>query len=109
MGIDEHRLHNHPTPGPTSPAYVDRTPSRGPAVKERVEKRRVCPVCPGLECQCRPRYFAGQLLTEEELNAEQQYVIKKNRLHNLYLHGSGVVCGLEVVCHPNCEGWVRVG
>jgi hypothetical protein len=67
-----------------------------------------CPVCHGLECLCRPRYFSGQLLTEAELNAEQQYVVKKNQLHNLYLHGSGVVCGLEVVCHPRCEGWVTV-
>lgn len=68
----------------------------------------VCPVCKGLECLCRPRYFSGQLLTETELNAEQEYVVKKNQLHNLYLHGWGVVCGLVVSCHPTCPGWVRV-
>ena len=28
----------------------------------------VCPACGGLECLERPRYFAGQLLTEAELN-----------------------------------------
>jgi hypothetical protein len=67
-----------------------------------------CPVCSGLECLCRPRYFSGQLLTEADLNAEQEYVIKKNRLHNLYLHGFGVVCGLQVLCHPTCNGWVRI-
>ncbi len=66
-----------------------------------------CPSCKGLECLERPRYFAGQLLTEAELNSEQAYVIAKNRLHNRYLHGWGVVCGLEVVC-SNCDGWVRV-
>jgi hypothetical protein len=27
-----------------------------------------CPACGGLECMCRPRFHAGQLLTEEELN-----------------------------------------
>ena len=52
------------------------------------------------------RFFAGQLLTESELNTEQAYVIAKNRLHNRYLHGWGVVCGLEVVCA--CEGFVHV-
>jgi hypothetical protein len=67
-----------------------------------------CPVCRGLECLCRPRFFSGQLLTESELNAEQEYVIKKNRLHNLYLHGWGVVCGLELTCHPSCKGWIRI-
>jgi hypothetical protein len=66
-----------------------------------------CPACLGLECLERPRYFAGQLLTEAELNSEQAYVLAKNRLHNRYLHGWGVVCGLEVVCH-DCEGWVTV-
>ncbi len=66
-----------------------------------------CPACQGLQCLERPRYFAGQLLTEAELNSEQAYVIAKNRLHNRYLHGWGVVCGLDVVCH-NCEGWVSV-
>jgi hypothetical protein len=73
-----------------------------------VAQPAVCPVCQGLECLCRPRYFSGQLLTETELNAEQQYVVRKNQLHNLYLHGWGVVCGLVVSCHPTCEGWVRV-
>lgn len=66
-----------------------------------------CPTCKGLECLERPRYFAGQLLTEAELNSEQAYVVAKNRLHNRYLHGWGVVCGLEVVC-SSCDGWVRV-
>ena len=55
----------------------------------------------------RPRFFAGQLLTESELNSEQAYVLAKNRLHNRYLHGWGVVCGLEVVC-SSCDGWVHI-
>jgi hypothetical protein len=66
-----------------------------------------CTACAGLECLERPRYFAGQLLTEAELTGEQAYVIAKNRLHNRYLHGTGVVCGLEVICHE-CKGWVTV-
>jgi hypothetical protein len=46
----------------------------------------------------RPRFFAGQLLTEAELIALEQYVMTKHQLHNRYLHGWGVVCGLEVMC-----------
>src|SRR5262245_55603435 len=66
-----------------------------------------CPTCGALECLCRPRFFAGQLLTEEDLNRLDRYIVAKNRLHNRYLHGWGVACGLEVICHP-CEGQVTV-
>lgn len=66
-----------------------------------------CPECGGLECLCRPRFFAGQLLTEQDLNRLESYIIEKNKLHNRYLHGWGVVCGLEVVCSP-CAGMVQV-
>lgn len=66
-----------------------------------------CPVCGGLECLCRPRFYAGQVLREEDLNRLERYVIDKNKLHNRYLHGSGVVCGLEVVCNP-CDDRVTV-
>jgi len=59
-----------------------------------------CPECGGLQCLCRPRFFAGQLLTEEDLNRLDDYIVKKNKLHNRYLHGWGVVCGLDVVCNP---------
>jgi hypothetical protein len=67
----------------------------------------LCPTCLGLQCLDRPRYFSGQLLTETDLNSEQAYALAKQRLHNRYLHGRGVVCGLEVVCH-DCEGFVTV-
>src|SRR5215831_10675716 len=62
------------------------------------DPRPVCPACGGLECLCRPRFFAGQLLSDEDLNRLDHYVVAKNRLHNRYLFGTGVVCGLEVVC-----------
>ncbi|HWS89093.1 MAG TPA: hypothetical protein VN282_19130 [Pyrinomonadaceae bacterium] len=51
----------------------------------------------------RPLFFAGQLLTEEDLQALGDYVVNKNRLHNRHLFGDGVVCGLEVTCDP-CGG-----
>src|SRR6266852_3414904 len=68
-----------------------------------------CPECGGLECLCRPRFFAGQLLTDETLNSLERYIIEKNKLHNRYLHGWGVVSGLEVVCNPCNAVTVRTG
>lgn len=56
----------------------------------------------------RPRFFAGQLLTEDDLQAMMDYVVGKNRLHNRYLFGEGVVCGLSVTCHPCGGGQVVV-
>jgi hypothetical protein len=51
----------------------------------------------------RPQFFAGQLLTEDDLTALETYIIGKNRLHNAKLFGDGVVCGLDVTCGP-CDG-----
>lgn len=59
-----------------------------------------CPACGGLNCLCRPRFFPGQCLTEDDLNRLTQYIVAKNQLHNRYLVGTGVVCGLDVSCSP---------
>lgn len=66
-----------------------------------------CTVCRGLATYERPLFAAGQTLTAADLTALQSYVAGKNRLHNRYLHGWGVVCGLEVVC-DDCEGAVTI-
>src|SRR5271157_2789423 len=66
-----------------------------------------CPACTGLQCLDRTRFFAGQLLSEADLNNEQSYWLAKSRLHNRYLNGWGVVCGMQVVC-SECAGWVTV-
>src|SRR5271165_4405020 len=66
-----------------------------------------CLACTGLQCLDRTRFFAGQLLTEADLNNDQSYWLAKSRLRNRYLHGWGVVCGLQLVCGP-CEGWVTI-
>jgi len=66
-----------------------------------------CPDCGGLECLCRPRFFAGQLLTERDLNLLDHYIVEKHKLHNRHLWGTGVVCGLEVRCAP-CDDLVTV-
>jgi hypothetical protein len=49
----------------------------------------------------RPRYFTGRLLTADDFEAEQQYHIDKQRLHNRMLHGSGIVYGLAVSQQKN--------
>ena len=82
-------------------------PERQAAHESPPRSAGACPACGGIECLERPRFFAGQLLTEAELNSNQQYVLAKNRLHNRYLHGPGVVAGLQVEC-DDCEGWVTV-
>ncbi|MEV6824487.1 hypothetical protein [Amycolatopsis sp. NPDC051102] len=56
----------------------------------------------------RPRFFAGQLLTEDDLGLLVTYLTGKNRLHNRTLSGPGVVCGLEVSCDPCGGGTVVV-
>ena len=83
------------------------TVSRRPLARAKESPVIKCPACGELECLCRPRFFAGQLLTEDDLNRLDHYIIEKNKLHNRYLHGWGVVCGLEVLCHP-CPGEVTV-
>jgi hypothetical protein len=53
--------------------------------------------CHGL---ARPDYFSGQLLTADDLRAEQDYLRKKFRRHNRWVHGVGVVTGLRVMMEP---------
>jgi len=61
-----------------------------------------------LECFEKPHFFCGQLLTDVDLEASMNYVAAKNRLHNRYLFGAGVVCGLAVRCDPCDRGSVIV-
>jgi hypothetical protein len=44
----------------------------------------------------RNRFFTGKFLTAEDLALEQEYFREKLKRHNRYLHGFGVVVGLEV-------------
>lgn len=67
-----------------------------------------CADCGQLACLCRPRFFAGQLLSERDLNRLDAYLRAKNKLHTLQLSGWGVVNGLDVRCEP-CGTGVIVG
>lgn len=52
----------------------------------------------------RPRYYARQLITSDDLTLEQDYFRSKLRLHNRILHGWGVVCGAQVCMVPKPDG-----
>ncbi|MGE0853109.1 MAG: hypothetical protein AB7O44_26445 [Hyphomicrobiaceae bacterium] len=56
----------------------------------------------------RPRFFAGQLLTQEDLALIVDHAVGKARLRNRLLFGEGVVCGLTVTCPPCGDGTVVV-
>ena len=66
-----------------------------------------CVAC-ATQSYVRPNFFAGQLLTEDDLQSLSEYVVAKNRLHNRHLFGPGIVCGLEVICQPCGNGQVTV-
>lgn len=68
-----------------------------------------------IKCTCcgapmeRLRYFPRQLLTADDMRAEQEYFRERLRRHNRYLHGWGVVCGCTVEALDHAKGWkVRV-
>lgn len=48
----------------------------------------------------RPRFFGGMLLTEDDLQTIDDYMLAKRRLTNRSVFGAGVVCGLDVDCDP---------
>ena len=52
----------------------------------------------------RSRYFPRQLVAAADLNADQVYLRELLRRHNRYLHGCGVVCGLDVMATEDNNG-----
>lgn len=81
---------------------------RAPSPSQCEPRVQPCSTCGRLECLCRPRFFAGQVLTADDLNRLDYYIRAKHRLHNRQLHGWGVVNGLEASCDA-CGGGVVVG
>lgn len=59
-----------------------------------------CPVCE-TQPPLRNHYFFGKLMDVPDFDVEQAYVVEKFKRHHARLHGSGVICGLEVRAHPN--------
>jgi hypothetical protein len=48
----------------------------------------------------RVHYFSRQLITADDMTAEQDYFRQKLRRHNRLLHGWGIVCGCTVRANP---------
>jgi hypothetical protein len=99
---------------PSNHAGFTRAPQSA-AVMRAVPAQRLCspepppcPVCGTLECLCRPRWVAGQIVSEADLNRLDRYMTGKQQLHNRHLFGTGVVCGLVVHCHPCDTGVLSV-
>lgn len=63
---------------------------------------------PGLGKLERVKYFNRMLLTAEDMRTDQDFVLQKLRRHNRFLHGWGVVCGLNVSPAPTAEQPWRV-
>jgi hypothetical protein len=63
--------------------------------------------CCSLDCLVQPRFFCGQLLTDQDLTTLLEWTKDKHRLVR-YRDGWGVVCGLEVRCDPLRHGTVVV-
>ena len=61
-----------------------------------------------LECQMRPRFVCGQLLTDDDLTTMVQWTAGKFRLQR-FRDGWGVACGLNVRCDPDNPNGVIVG
>lgn len=57
----------------------------------------------------RVRYFTGRLLTQQDLEDEQAYLVDRLRRHHRFLHGWGVVSGLAVSLSPAGEVVVAPG
>jgi len=70
----------------------------------------VCPVDCGPVVAERNRYFDGKFMTARDFRADPDYLLSHQRLHHRMLHGWGIVCGLNVIRHPNprCPRWIVV-
>jgi len=65
--------------------------------------RGVGSVAEGCSGEKRPRYFEGQFLTASDFQDEQDYFLAQSRRHNRWLHGTGVVSGLEITVGGSAE------
>lgn len=63
--------------------------------------------CCQLDCLVQPRFFCGQLLTDQDLGALVDWAKDKARLAR-FRHGWGVICGLDVRCGCTTPGQIKV-
>src|SRR5450759_212232 len=63
--------------------------------------------CCELDCISRPRFFCGQLLSDQDMTALVEWANGRLALSR-FRHGWGVVCGLDVCCDPSKRSGVMV-
>jgi hypothetical protein len=72
---------------------------------EREKIMKTDTICQDMSCDRGvaelPRFYAGQLITAEDLTLGQRYFRDQLRAHNRLLHGWGVVCGATVCRKPD--------
>ena len=61
----------------------------------------------GLDCLMQPRFFCGQLLTDQDLTTLRTWTQQKFRLSR-YRDGWGVACGLNVRCDHEKSGHIII-
>jgi hypothetical protein len=86
---------------------------RGKAAVERLLRAaQVLEASTAREPECglrRVNYFFGQVLSVDDLNAEQEYFRSRSSRLNRALYGAGIVTGLDVSIEPGaCGGTVHV-
>ena len=57
----------------------------------------------------RNKYFYGKLLSVDDFECEQRYMNDKRRIINRFIHGTGVVCGMNVVAVDDMTVSVEMG
>jgi hypothetical protein len=70
--------------------------------KHEHDSQTVCEACT-FEPFVKNNYFTGKMMGAADFITETRYHSEKLRLHQARLHGWGVVCGLDVVPHPNAS------
>jgi hypothetical protein len=70
--------------------------------------RNVENVAEGCSGEKRLRYFVGQILGASDFQEEQDYFLAQSRRHNRWLHGAGIVSGLEIAIAGDDEPSVVV-
>ena len=88
---------------------------RSKTIPQHKTKDQPCPCgcascedeCCQLNCLERPRFYCGQLLSDQDLTALVDWIQDKSRLTR-YRDGWGVACGLDVRCDPDQRGQIIV-
>jgi hypothetical protein len=93
-------------------ARGDAIPERGRLSAARLARSALALAgmnAPAPDCALvRNRYFSGRLLGAEDFQLEQDYLRERLRRHNRALHGTGIVCGLQVSVQPDCRSGEQV-